>query len=257
MNDQSNFVRKGPPTVKDAAPLIPAGNTPDEMTSEDEIGESLAEICDNGDAVAIYHPSKDEPIMARIDFVHPKDPEFELDLVEPEPLPAGRLKFVAWLKDARFQFELNQESYPPTKGDWHKVVVPFPEKALVMNRRSTPRFETPLGSAFMASFVLNGRSYELQLYDFSSGGIAMRAQPRETRGLLRGRKLDRVRLELGPETVIIVDIEIRMVRTFKSFLLGEQVQIGCMFINVDAETQEEIDRLLLRMKTMEENKAKS
>jgi flagellar brake protein len=64
-----------------------------------------------------------------------------------------------------------------------------------------------------------------------------------------------VRLELGPETVITADMEIRAVRTFKSFLLGEQVQIGCMFINLDEGTKDEIERLLKRMATMEENKA--
>ena len=256
VNDNANFDRKGPPTVRNAAQKIPVTATPEELVAEDVIGEALAEVCDSGDAVAIYHPDLEEPVMARIDYVHPELPEFELDLVEPNPLPGGRLIFVAWFKDARMQWELTQDSWPPSPGgDWTKVTIPFPEKALLLNRRETPRFETPLGSNFMASFILVGKSYELQLYDFSSGGVAMRAQPREARGLLRGRKLERVRLELGPETVITADMEIRAVRTFKSFLLGEQVQIGCMFINLDEGTKDEIERLLKRMATMEENKA--
>jgi len=53
-----------------------------------------------------------------------------------------------------------------------------------------------------------------------------------------------VRLELGPDTVMIADLEVRLSRTFRSFLLGEQVQIGCQFVNLSPAMQEELTRVL-------------
>ena len=120
----------------------------------------------------------------------------------------------------------------------------FPLKCLVLNRRASARLETPLGVYYMASFVLNGKPYELQLYDFSAGGVGMRAAPRDAVGLHVGRKLQRVRLELGPDSVMIADLEVRLSRTFRSFLLGEQVQIGCQFTNLSPAMEEELKRLL-------------
>ena len=75
----------------------------------------------------------------------------------------------------------------------------------------------------------------------------MRARKPDTIGLYVGRKLSRVRLELGPEKVIIADLEIRLSRSFRSFLLGEQVQIGCRFLNLSAAMQEELTLLLIHL----------
>jgi c-di-GMP-binding flagellar brake protein YcgR len=94
---------------------------------------------------------------------------------------------------------------------------------------------------------MNGKPYELQLYDFSQGGIGMRCAPRDAQGLHVGRKLQRVRLELGPDAVIIADLEIRLSRTYRSFLLGEQVQIGCQFLNMSTGMQDDLARLIDRM----------
>jgi hypothetical protein len=62
-----------------------------------------------------------------------------------------------------------------------------------------------------------------------------------------GRKLQRVRLELGPDAVIIADLEIRLSRTYRSFLLGEQVQIGCQFLNMSATMQDDLAKLIDKM----------
>jgi hypothetical protein len=65
----------------------------------------------------------------------------------------------------------------------------------------------------------------------------------------RGAVQARVRLELGPDSVMIADLEVRLSRTFRSFLLGEQVQIGCQFINLSPVMQEELARLLDKLNT--------
>jgi hypothetical protein len=81
------------------------------------------------------------------------------------------------------------------------------------------------------------------------GGVGLRCAPRDAVGLHVGRKLQRVRLDMGPGAVLICDLEIRLSRKFRSFLLGEQVQIGCQFQNLSPATQDELHRILERLST--------
>lgn len=244
MNDPiPNELRKGPPRLQDAAEPIAAGSKPHEMTDPDDIGDALTILAEHGDAVSIYPSQGTDVVLARIHSVDPDQPHFVLELNEGEVLPPGEATFVAWLRSAKVQFKL--------KDDWKSLpeqptLIPavFPDRCQVLNRRATARLETPLGVYYLASFVLNGKPYELQLYDFSLGGVGMRCAPRDAVGLHIGRKLQRVRLELGPDTVIIADLEIRLSRTYRSFLLGEQVQIGCQFLNMSPMMQEELARLM-------------
>jgi len=62
-----------------------------------------------------------------------------------------------------------------------------------------------------------------------------------------GRKLQRVRLEMGPGSVLICDLEIRLSRHFRSFLLGEQLHIGCKFTSVAPEVESQIHSLMNRI----------
>ncbi|NVM79906.1 c-di-GMP-binding flagellar brake protein YcgR [Duganella sp. SG902] len=214
------------------------------MTDEHDIGDALTLLAESGEAVSIYPSSATNVVMARIKSVDPKDPYFVLELNEGEFLPPGEATFVAWLRSAKLQFKLSSETWASLPEQPTLLNLEFPLKCQVLNRRSSVRLETPLGVYYMASFVLNGKPYELQLYDFSAGGVGMRAAPRDAVGLHVGRKLQRVRLELGPESVMIADLEVRLSRTFRSFLLGEQVQIGCRFTNLSPAMEEELKRLL-------------
>ncbi|MBA5638666.1 flagellar brake protein [Duganella sp. LX20W] len=217
------------------------------MHDEQDIGDALAMLAETGDPVSIYPNSSTSVVMARIRSVDPDHPHFVLELNEGETLPPGEAVFVAWLRSAKMQFKLSSPDWAPLAGQPTLIPATFPEKCQILNRRAAQRLETPLGVYFLASFVLNGRPYELQLYDFSAGGVGMRAAPRDAVGLHVGRKLQRVRLELGPDAVMIADLEIRLSRTFRSFLLGEQVQIGCQFINLSPMMQEELARLLQKL----------
>jgi len=214
------------------------------MTDEHDIGDSLTLLADNGDPISIYPSTTTNVVMARIKSVDPENPQFVLELNEGEFLPPGDAVFVAWLRAAKIQFKLSSPDWACTPGEPTLIPLEFPLKCQVLNRRASTRLETPLGIYYMASFVLNGKPYELQLYDFSAGGVGMRAPPRDCQGLYVGRKLQRVRLELGPDSVMIADLEVRLSRTFRSFLLGEQVQIGCQFSNLSPSMQEELARLL-------------
>ncbi|MHA4866138.1 flagellar brake protein [Duganella sp. PWIR1] len=214
------------------------------MTDEHDIGDSLTALAESGEPVSIYPSSSTNVVMGRLKSVDPENPYFVLELNEGEFLPPGDAVFVAWLRSAKIQFKLTSDTWPslPDQPTLHQLE--FPLRCQVLNRRSSTRLETPLGVYYMASFVLNGKPYELQLYDFSAGGVGMRAAPRDAVGLHVGRKLQRVRLELGPDSVMIADLEVRLSRTFRSFLLGEQVQIGCQFANLSPAMEEELKRLL-------------
>lgn len=214
------------------------------MTDEHDIGDALTFLADSGEPVSIYPASATNVVMARLKSVDPDNPYFVLELNEGEFLPPGDATFVAWFRSAKIQFTLSSPDWAPKPNEPTLIPLEFPLRCMVLNRRASTRLETPLGVYYMASFVLNGKPYELQLYDFSAGGVGMRAAPRDAVGLHVGRKLQRVRLELGPDSVMIADLEVRLSRTFRSFLLGEQVQIGCQFINLSPAMHEELKRLL-------------
>lgn len=217
------------------------------MIDEHDIGEALSLLASTGDPVSIYPASATNVVMARIFSVDPENPYFVFELNEGEFLPPGEILCVAWLRSAKIQFKLTQPEWPPLEGQPTMVSAEFPLKCQVLNRRAATRLETPLGVYYLASFVLNGKPYELQIYDFSAGGVGLRASPRDAVGLHIGRKLQRVRLELGPDSVLIADLEIRLSRTFRSFLLGEQVQIGCQFANMSPIMQAELNSIIEKL----------
>lgn len=242
-----NEFRRGPPRLSDAVEPMSAGSKPHDMTNIDDIADALTKLSETGDPVSIYPASSGNVVMARIRDVDPELPLFTLELNDGEVIPPGDSVCVAWLGSAKMQFKISAPEWTARPGQPTLIVADFPLKCQILNRRAAQRLETPLGVYYMASFVLNGKPYELQLYDFSLGGVGMRAAPRDAVGLHVGRRLQRVRLELGPDSVMIADLEVRLSRTFRSFLLGEQVQVGCQFTNLSPAMQQELERLLVKL----------
>jgi flagellar brake protein len=236
--------RKGPPTEADAVDAIPVGATPHDIVNPDDIADALTLLAARGDAISIYPAATNKLVLARILSVDPELPHFVIELNEGEQLPPGECTFVCWHGGAKFQWRLDDPDWNALPEHENLIPAQFPERCQVLNRRGAPRVETPLGVYYTASFVLMGRPYEMQLYDFAIGGVGMRCAPRDAVGLNQGRRLQRVRLELGPETTIICDLDIRLVRRYRSFLLGEQVQIGCQFVNLPQATLDEIRKAL-------------
>ncbi|CAN7248618.1 PilZ domain-containing protein [Pseudoduganella sp. LjRoot289] len=217
------------------------------MADVDDIGDALTLLAETGDPISMYAAGSREVMLGRILSVDPELPHFVMELNVGETLPPGSVTFVAWLRNAKLQFRLSDPAWRPVPGKPTQIPMTFPEVCDVLNRRASARLETPLGANFMASFVMSGNPYELALYDFSLGGVGMRCAKRDAKGLLRGRKLQDVRLELGPETVIVTDLEVRLTRAYRSFLLGEQLHVGCKFINMAPEMEGEIASLLDKM----------
>jgi hypothetical protein len=77
----------------------------------------------------------------------------------------------------------------------------------------------------------------------------MRAAPEHAMGLRVGKKLDAVRVNIGEES-LVVDMVIRLTRRFRTFLLGEQVQVGCQFVNLAPETEQKLKRIMARQDAM-------
>lgn len=243
-NSVSGVARRGPPRLSDALGRIAASAEPYEMRDPYDIGEALTTLAQTGEAVTIYAGGRGEPLMARIESVDPEQPHFVLDLAGGAAIPTGLATFVASLGgNAKLQFDLTQ---PWGSVASHPNLVPavFPEVCKVLNRRAEQRQDTPVGVHYAASFVAQGKTYQLPLYDFSLGGVGLRATPDEARGLHVGRKLEGVRLQLGPALLLTADLEIRLQRPFRTFLLGDQVQIGCRFTSISMQGKQSIDALV-------------
>jgi c-di-GMP-binding flagellar brake protein YcgR len=217
------------------------------MTSEDEIGDTLTLLAANGDAISMYVPGTREAVLGRILSVDPEQPHFVMELNEGASLPPGKITFVAVLRTAKIQFRLSNMDWNSLPGQPQLIPMTFPETCAVLDRRAAERVETPLGTNFTAVVELHGSPHEWSVYDFSLGGIGLHCSKGEAKGLLKGRKLPEVRLVLEEkevETVVIVELEIRYTRAFRSFLAGEQTHIGCQFANLTPETETRIKGLM-------------
>lgn len=237
-------IRKGAPRPQDAIAPIPASAKVYDMTSEDEIGDTLTVLAANGDAISMYAAGSRDAVLGRILSVDPELPHFVMELNEGAALPPGNVTFVAVLRNAKFQFKLNKPEWDSLPGKPTLIPMIFPEACSVLNRRASERVETPVGAIFTASFVNGTNAYALPIYDLSLGGMGLRCSKSEAKGLLKGRKLRDVELELGEETVLVAEMEVRLTRSYRSFLLGEQLHIGCMFTNIAPEQENTIKSLL-------------
>jgi c-di-GMP-binding flagellar brake protein YcgR len=240
----SPIPRRGAPRLSDALAPIAAGAEPHTMDDPFDIGEALATLAESGEAVTIYPDGAVAPRMARIDAVDPELPHFVLDLAAGAAIPSGAATFVSSLGgNAQIQFQLTQ-AWTSLPDKPNLVPAVFPSECLVLNRRAQQRRESPLGPHYVASFAIRGETHQWPLCDFSLGGVGLRATPEEAKGFVVGRKLQGVRLQLGPALMVTADLEIRLMRPFRSFLLGEQVQIGCRFTNISMQVQQSIRSLV-------------
>jgi c-di-GMP-binding flagellar brake protein YcgR len=237
-------IRKGPPRPQDAISPIPAAASCFDMTSEDDIGDTLTLLAEHGDAISMYASGNREAVLGRILSVDPKLPHFVMELNEGATLPPGKITFVAVLRTGKLQFRLSSPEWNAVPGSPQLIPMTFPETCSVLDRRAAERVETPLGDNFMATLEIHGNPHEWSIYDFSMGGIGLRCSKLEAKGLLKGRRLAEVSLVLEERTISVVELEVRFTRGFRSFLLGEQIHIGCMFINLTPEAESEIKTLI-------------
>ncbi|MGJ7918108.1 flagellar brake protein [Massilia sp. LXY-6] len=242
----TNNLRKGPPKLSDAVARIAPNTASHEMSDAFQIVDTLSALAQDGEPITVY-PMGQDFAMARIDAVDPDKRSFILDLAEDLILAEGTLILVAALGgNAKIQFELGSNgSLLP--GRARAVELPLPETCLVLNRRAEARLESPLSGSYGARFVLLGKEFELPLYDFSLGGVGLRATPEQAYEFYVGKKIEGVELELGPSLTVIADLEVRLLRPFRTFLLGQQVQVGCRISNISMQMKQRLDRALSKV----------
>lgn len=237
----STHMRKGPPKLSDAVDRITLNTVAHEMRDPFDIGDALSMLAQTGEAVTVYPPGRDL-VMARVASIDAERRTLILDLLDDSLLDEGRACFVASLGgNAKIQFELDA-NWTIVPGEGNLVELPLPASCLVLNRRAEPRLDSPVGVNFSARFSTLGRVYEIPLYDFSRGGVGLRATPEQAYELYVGKKLEGVELQLGNSLSIQADLEVRLLRPFRTFLLGQQVQVGCRISNISMQMRQSLER---------------
>jgi c-di-GMP-binding flagellar brake protein YcgR len=241
-------IRKGQPKLSDAVARIPANAPAHAMTDAVQILETLSGLAQTGEAVTVY-PMGQEFVMARIDAVDPERRCFVLELAYDVMLAEGKAVFTASLGgNAKMQFEL-KANWTAVQDRAGVVELPLPESCQVQNRRAEARLESPLSGSYGARFTMLGKPFELPLYDFSLGGVGLRATPEQAYEFYVGKKLEGVELELGPSLTIVADLEVRLLRPFRTFLLGQQVQVGCRISNINMQMKQRLERAVSKVQT--------
>jgi c-di-GMP-binding flagellar brake protein YcgR len=208
----------------------------------------LKTLAEPGQSVTI-HSAGFPPCLGRIVSVDTDAGSFVFEATR-ELADAGELQIVASVQGIKLQFSCMRLA-DPALGAWRAATLPV---ALVrLQRRRSVRIETPFGRAFRANFKIAGQEFEFDVDDMGMGGVALRATPREATMLFVGKKLLRVQIELGNDEMMMVDLEVRSRRVWKSYLAGEQVLIGCVFValqpDVQAQLQRTLDRVLEERRT--------
>jgi len=72
--------------------------------------------------------------------------------------------------------------------------------------------------------------------------VGLRATPDQALELYVGKKLESVTLEMGTSLMVTADLEVRLLRPFRTFLLGPQVQVGCRIFNITMQMRQTLDR---------------
>jgi len=235
------LMRKGPPKSAEAVERITLTSVAHEMRDSIDIADALTTLALTGEPVTVY-PYGQDFVMARIDAVDVERRLFTLDLADDVVPAEGRTVFVAGLGgNAKIQFEVHAH-WDIVPGHPNLVQLPLPESCLTLNRRAEPRLESPVGMNYGARFVLLGKVFEMPLYDFSRGGVGLRATPDQALELYIGKKLEGVALEMGTSLMVTADLEVRLLRPFRTFLLGQQVQVGCRISNITMQMRQTLDR---------------
>ncbi len=120
----------------------------------------------------------------------------------------------------------------------------WPDELLQLQRRRHPRLGVPVGQNYSASFSFGRKRCILDIEDLSMGGVALRGSRQETAMLFMGRILPQVALTMADGTQLQASLKVRARRSYRSFLLGEQVLVGCSIESMDEEDQASLHSLL-------------
>ena len=160
-----------------------------------------------------------------------------------QPLPAQVLAVAHLAGSVRTQWELSAQWTALPNGHW-QLHAAWPAQVLQHQRRRHPRLALPLGQNYEASFMFGQRRCVLHMEDVSQGGVALRGTRSETAMLFMGRHIPKAILDLGDGVQVQVNLTVRSRRSYQSFLLGEQVMVGCSLEGMTDEVQTALARIM-------------
>lgn len=247
----SFFARNPSPEADPALPLIePIGEalaqTALQVDDPRRVLAVLRDLAMRAEPVTLYPDAGGAPQCGRLVQVVEPGQQIVVHVHAPQAPAAGAALVVAAPENLRLQF-LADFAWRPQAGDLLAARADVPQRMLQLQRRRFARQETPLGPSLRAVFQAKGKRRVLNVDDLSLGGVGLRGPLRENRDLVAGLRLERVRLELGSVVLMDLRLDICSRRPYKSFLAGEQLHFGCEFVDLGAESQETVLKILARL----------
>ncbi len=134
--------------------------------------------------------------------------------------------------------------------------VDFPSALYFAQRREHFRVHTPTIDPFTAFGVApGGATYQLELFDMSLGGIALKTSEKFFAECVLGTVLHGVNLQLGHFESVTVDLEVMSPRRMTN-PKGETVHIiGCRFIDRPASAERLLQRVIMQLETSRQSLA--
>jgi flagellar brake protein len=220
---------------------------PHRLKDPSKIAAELQALAAEATCITLYPAGSDAFLFCCVQTVDVAGRRFVLQAMASTAPPAGDTLFVAIRGDAKLQFCLLAQ-WTVDEGGPPRLSADFPDDLVRLQRREFQRLEAPLGRSCTAEFMLGAQLYQLSVSDISLGGLGLRAAARDLTALPIGLRLSRVCLELDGGDVLLVDLEVRRCQPFRSYLLGEQLHIGCSFIHMTPEARSSIDRFVQRLR---------
>ncbi|GAB7127583.1 flagellar brake protein [Silvimonas sp. JCM 19000] len=225
---------------------------PYQLTNPLEIGAVLRQLVLRGDNVTIYFAHGRQLMLSRLLAVDVPKRELVLDVGGHEEtnkalLNSDRNIIVGTPDGVKIQFVLSK--IRPTRFDGSPAfAAAFPTDLIKLQRREFFRIETPLTRPYICEVTLpEGKRVGLELHDLSLGGIGAWALPQVALPLVPGMVLERAQLELGPNGMLQVDLEMRSKRVTVRGSGQEIYLVGFKFVNTSRAGEATLQRLMAQL----------
>lgn len=216
---------------------------PHRLMAPEQVRAELETLAADGTTLTAYPQGLHTFYLCRVRSLDAQPRPMALEALSTQAPANARTLFVATRPDARIQFALDTE-WSADDGHQSCLRAELPVELVRLQQRAFERFEAPLGQSYSAEFALDGQRRQLRISDLSLGGVGLHGSPHEVRSLRVGTRLRRAHLELTQGQALLADLEVQVRRPFRSYLLGEQVHVGCRFVEMPASLRTALERAI-------------
>lgn len=225
------------------------------LTTPAAIGQALHDVQQQQGALSLYAQASGAEALplaagavpfglASICALEAQAQSYALNLSTPiSPLPEQAWAVAHLAGGVRVQWMV-YGAWQAMGGNHWQLQAAWPTHVLQLQRRRHQRLSVPLGQNYSASFMFGHRRCALDIEDLSIGGVALRGSRKETAMLFIGRDLPKVGLYMADGTALQAHLKVRSRRSYQSFLLGEQVLVGCSVEGMLDEERLQLENLL-------------